>query len=252
MRQSRAVRDRVQSFASARFTAGQYYDADMARFVQQVAPVVLASRKQVASMTDAYLTSVLKSSGIKVPAHKPVDTSALRGVDVADVYARPFVTVRSGIFDVGMEAAVQAGAARLADLVSTDMQLSRTHAAQNIFSSAGSRVTGYARVPSGDNTCALCEVASTQVYHVEDLMPIHPGCGCSVEPITESNPWDQEAADQKLEDTHASVQDQLGMSDSGARAPDYRKVVVTNEHGEIGPVLGIRGQNFTGPDDLAA
>lgn len=32
---------------------------------------------------------------------------------------------------------------------------------------------------------------------------------------------------------------------------DYSDVLVVHEHGEIGPVLGFRGDHFTGPSDIA-
>jgi len=235
----------------------------MARFVQQVAPVVLAGRKQVASLTDAYLSGVLKAQGIKVPAHKPIVTADLRGVPVDEVYARPFVTVRSKIYTVGIDAAINAGAARLADLVATDMQMSKVATSQNVLSRTNG-VTGYMRVPSG-NGCMLCDIASTQVYHSSELMPIHPGCACETEPITEANPWDQAAADQRLEDTHQAVFDRFGVSDRGARdvglgkvdsngkpISDYTALIAVRDHGEIGPMLVRAGDHFTGPAGLAA
>ena len=240
--QAKAVRARVLAFTKARFAAGQYYGADEALFVSQVSSVVLAGRRQTAALTDSYLTQVLKSSGLKVPAHKPIDTDALRGVDVAEVYARPFVTVRSKIYDIGINAAIQAGTARLGDIVATDMQLAKTHTAQSIFSKTDG-VHGSMRVVSGGKTCALCYIAATQVYGNAELMPIHPGCGCDQVPITDDNPWDQDAMDKQLEDTHAAVFDRLGVSDAGGRAPDYRKITV-NQHSEIGPVLGVKGQHF--------
>lgn len=253
--QAKAIRARVEAFVQGRFAAGQYRDADLAQFVSQASSVVLAGRAQTAALTDAYLTQVLRSAGLTVPVHKAINTAALRGVDVAEVLARPYTTVwtKLGNGDT-FDAAVSAGVARLTDIVATDMQLAKTHTARNIFSRTGG-VHGFARVVSGGKTCALCYVASTQVYHKEDLMPIHPGCNCGVDPITDSNPWDQGSADQTLADTHAAVFDRLGVSDSGARdvglnkakAPDYTDIVITNNHGEIGPVLGIRGQHFDGP-----
>lgn len=243
--QAKAIRTRVEAFASARFAAGQYRDADMARFVSQVAPVVLAGRRQVSALTDSYLTQVLKSAGIKIPVGKPLDTDALRGVPVEEVLARPFVTVRSKIYDIGIDDAVKAGSARLTDIILTDMQMAKTYTAQNVFGRTDGFKT-FARVLSGGKNCGLCSVASTQEYHKEDLMPIHPGCDCGVEPITHDNPWNQEAADQRLTDTHAAVEERLGVSDSGAREPDYRKQLIVQEHGEIGPVLAVRGQHFSG------
>jgi hypothetical protein len=259
-RQAAAVRARVQSFASARFTAsGAYRDADLARFVNQVSPIVLAGRRQTAALTDAYLSQVMRSAGIKIPVHKPVDTAALRGVDVTDVYARPYQTVWTKLSDgLAFEDAVSAGASRLADLIGTDMQMARTYTSQNVLSR--SSASGYERVPSGMNTCALCEIASTQMYHIAELMPIHPGCACGVEPVTDSNPWDQGAADQRLEDTHAAVFDRLGVADSGGRdvglgkvdssgnsISDYTALVAVRDHGEIGPMLVRAGDHFTGP-----
>lgn len=261
--QAKAIRARVERFTAARFAAGEYRDADLTRFVSQVSSVVLAGRQQTAALTDSYLTQVLKSSGVKVPAHKPVDTVALRGVAVAEVYARPYVTVRTKLSEgMAFDSAVRAGESRLTDLVATDMQLAKTYTAQNVFSRTGG-VRGYARVVSGGKTCALCYIASTQKYHKEDLMPIHPGCSCGVEPITADNPWDQGTADKTLEDTHAAVFDRLGTADPGARdaglgkttssgksVSDYTDIVITRNHGEIGPVLGIRGQHFTSESGL--
>ena len=258
-RQAAAVRSRVQAFASARFAAGQYRDADLARFVSQVSPIVLAGRKQTAALTDAYLSQVMRSAGITIPVHKPVDTAALRGVDVTDVYARPYQTVWTKLSDgLTFDAAVNAGASRLIDLVATDMQMARTYTSQNVLSR--SSVTGYMRVPSGNNPCALCEIASTQVYHSSELMPIHPGCACTEEPVTEDNPWDQASADQRLQDTHAAVFDRLGVADSGGRdvglgkvdssgksISDYTALVAVRDHGEIGPMLVRAGDHFTGP-----
>jgi hypothetical protein len=56
--------------------------------------------------------------------------------------------------------------------------------------------------------------------------------------------------EEKLERIHDLVEEALGKSDRGGRAVDYRKIIVANDHGEIGPVLGYRGQRFTGPDDI--
>lgn len=284
--QAKAIRARVQAFTKARFgsvagsghVAGQYRDADLARFVSQASSVVLAGRAQTAALTDAYLTQVLRSAGLTVPAHKAVDTAALRGVDVADVLARPYATVWTGLGNGDTFGdAVSAGEARLGSIVATDMQMAKVATAQNVLSAVqnvlsnatrststtGSRVSGYARVPSGDNTCALCEIASTQRYHVEDLLPIHPGCGCNVDVLTDNNPWDQAAADKRLEDTHAAVFDRLGVSDSGGRdvglgkvdsngkpISDYTALVAVRDHGEIGPVLVRAGDHFTGPNGL--
>lgn len=236
-RQKLAVRDRVQAFASRVFAAGQYRDADVARFVSRVVPVVLAGRRQVSSMTDAYLTQQLKAAGIKAPMRGPINTAALRGVSVDEVYARPYQSVWTSLSNnAPYPDAVAAGHSRLMDLISTDMQLAMTHTSQDVLTHTRG-VSEYVRSPSGPNPCALCEIASTQVYHRADLMPIHANCMCGVDVVSESSPWNQAVADQRLSDAYAR-QDQ----------PE----IAVREHGEIGPVLTRADQHFTGPGDLAA
>lgn len=53
-----------------------------------------------------------------------------------------------------------------------------------------------------------------------------------------------------LELIHNEVERVTGSVDRSGRAPDYRDLVVTNLHGELGPTLGWRGETFTGPADL--
>lgn len=245
--QVKATRARVTAFAVARFSAGQYRDADLQRFVAEVVPVILAGRKQVSQLTDAWLAQRLTSSlGRRVKPLGAIDTNALRGVDPAEVYARPYVTVRTELSnDKALDAAVRMGASRLSDLVATDMQLAKTHTTRNVFSNTEG-VRGYIRTLSGPENCAMCFVASTQRYHTEDLMPIHPGCDCGVEEIVDTG--EQVIAPERLRAAHEAVEDRFNVSDSAARNPDYRKLILVQEHGELGPVLTVRGHHFTGPE----
>lgn len=241
--QVKAVRERVDSFTQARFAAGQHRDADLERFVSQVVPVVLAARRQVSALTDAYLAQVLSDAlGQRVRPRGPIDTDLLRGVAASDVYARPFVEVRTKLSEgLTYDAAVSAGSARLRDIALADMQLAKTHTAQARVDVDG--VRGYKRTLTGNKNCALCYLASTQFYHKEDLLPIHPGCDCGVQPIATG---DRANMDADITATHEAVEDRLGASDSGGRAPDYRKQLIVREHGELGPVLAVRGQHFAG------
>jgi len=243
--QVKQVKARVNSFALARFGAGEFRDADLARFVGVVVPVVLAGRRQVSALTDAYLSRVLG-----VPATGPIDTDLLRGVDASEVYARPFVTVRTKLSEgLSFDDSVKAGAARLTDIALADLQLAKTHTSQAVYQSAG--VTRYVRTLSGPVNCALCYVASTQTYSTADLLPIHPGCDCGTAPVAVG---DRAVMDANLSATHEAVQDRLGVSDAAARDvglgdphKDYSKLLIVKEHGELGPVLTVKGQRFTGP-----
>lgn len=243
--QVKAIRARVEGFTKARFLAGQYRDADLERFVKQTVPVVLASRRQVSALTDSYLSQRLSAAlGRKVPPRGPIDTALLRGVAATTVYARPFVTVRTKLSKgMPLDAAVSAGVARLSDIVLADMQMAKRNTAQNVFSQTDG-VIGYERTLSGSVNCALCYTASTQRYHQEDLLPIHPGCDCGVEEIVDTG--EQVIHPERLSATHEAVANRLGVSDSGARNPDYRKLLIVREHGELGPVLAVRGQHFSG------
>jgi hypothetical protein len=219
-------------------------DAAMDAVVSRMVPAVQASQLKVANLVSA---SVARDFGIPpLPPDHEIVTSG-RGVDPEDVYQRPIVVVRSAIADdKSYEQARSQGLQRLESLATTDLQMAKVRQFDASLGAAGK--TYYRRVPQGTHTCALCLIASTQVYTVGKLLPIHPGCDCSVEAIPAGMDLDDVLnTKQLLESTHAKVKEFTGIEDRGGRAVDYRKLLITHEHGEIGPVLGWHGQKFTGP-----
>ena len=50
-----------------------------------------------------------------------------------------------------------------------------------------------------------------------------------------------------LAGARAAIEERFGPDDGTA---DPRTVMVVHEHGELGPVLTVRGHGFTGPADL--
>jgi hypothetical protein len=225
----------------------------MAAWAAEVIPVMEGAQVQAGAITDAYLaeleaTQLTNSTtplGVDVSV---VSTEALRGVPATEVWHRPAVTVWSALKDgADLPTAAERGLNRARSIAETDLQLAHTHAAQNVLSRK-KHVAGYRRVPAGGRSCALCLLAATQRYRGRQLLPIHPGCHCTVAPIYgEHDPGHIIAPDQ-LEAVHRALEDATGTRDlSGA---GYRDYVVEHEHGEIGPVLAIRGQSFTGPGDL--
>lgn len=247
--QTKGMRAHVEGFVRSRLEAGEFREADLVRFLNEVLPVIRGARLQMSALTDAYLARVLSEHmGTLVPALGPIDTDALRGVALDEVYTRPFVSARMAIGDgKTMAEAMQAATARATDLVATDMQLAKTHTARATMQ-AHDFVRGFERRLRGSHSCALCYVASTQRYHRGDLLPIHPGCDCDVAPIVDTG--QQVIYPERLQAAHDEVGSRLGKTDPGARAPDYRKQLIVHEHGEIGPVLAVRGQSFTGPSDI--
>ncbi|MFQ6851265.1 hypothetical protein AAIB46_10250 [Streptomyces sp. 35M1] len=248
---SASLRDRLIGFVLDAFDSlGSYRDADAALFIERVLPVVLGVQQQLGQITDAYLSAVIADmmGGAAAPAGVAV-AEELRGVPPEDVYRRPFVQVWTAL-SRGHDVvdAIGQGRTRLLSITETDLQLARTHAARDSMERGGARYFRR-RLSSGKN-CALCTIASTQRYRVENLMPIHPGCHCKPEPLPGNRDPGHVIDEQLLKDAHAAIARDLGESDAGGRAPDYREVIITREHGEYGPLLAVRRQNFTGPDDL--
>lgn len=255
-RQSQALRAAtLTALANLWLRLGSWRDTDIERFLRLALPLVRGAQTRMSALTAAYLArQVAALAGhpvLPVPAPR---VGEVRGVPLTEEYARPFHDVWRALGDGRpLPEAVKAGQDRLASLASTDLQLTKTHASRAILT-ADKRVTGYRRVLEGAYSCGLCIVASTQRYHVADLMPIHPACDCSVAPIVGESDPGHVIDEQRLADAHAAIADRFGRKTADARGgrgiPNYHDVLVTHDHGELGPVLGVRGQDFTGPSDL--
>ncbi|MGV9364517.1 hypothetical protein [Amycolatopsis sp. NPDC003731] len=176
-----------------------------------------------------------------------VTGTALRGVDPREVYRRPGVQVWTSLSEGRtFDEAVKDGLRRAVSVAMTDLQLAKTHTARKVFEN-DDRVVGHRRTLTGSEDCAICRVAATQRYHREDLQPIHPGCDCGVAPIYGDSDPGQVIDRKGLEDVHDAVAERFGESAADARAIDYRKLILVENHGEIGPVLTVKGQHFDGP-----
>lgn len=262
--QTLALRTRLLRFVELSWLGlNDYRTPDIEQFTADVIPVVSGAQRQMASMTDAYLAALatLETGERVLPVGLDVDelsTTAIRGVDVAEVYMRPGVSVWTALSEGStLPAAVAKGLQRALDLAGTDIQLTKTHASRKVMEAQG--VGGYRRVLEGSKSCGLCIVASTQRYHVGDLMPIHGGCDCGVLPIYGDDPGRVIDFD-TLDGVHDAIAERFGGWDASARGgilrdgrriPNYREVIVERRHGELGPVLTVRGQSFTGPSDLS-
>lgn len=240
----------IRSFADA----GSWRDADAARFQRQALPIILAGERQVATLTASYLEQLYRDQDDEV--HRvavdldAVTGTALRGVDPREVYERPYTQIYTALSKGdSLDEAVRQGTHRLETLVKTDLQLARTHTVREVAADMP-RVTYTVRELQGEYDCALCMIASTQRYHKRDLAPIHPGCDCLVKVVTADYDPGQVIDEDLLNAIHDAVEEATGTSDRGGRAVDYRKILLTREHGEIGPVLTFRDQHFTGPDDV--
>lgn len=259
---STALRERLLAFVTQAFHArGDYRDVDVAAFLEQVLPTVLGAQAQMGALTDAYLAQTL--AGMLGGAAAPVGVTVpeqLRGVPPEEVYARPYRTVWTALGDgKPLTQAVAEGTARLTSITSTDLQLARTTAAQQV-GQATPGFSYYRRVLRGSYDCALCTIASTQRYSKAKLMPIHPGCDCGIRPIPPGQAGEQVIDPQLLEAAHDAIGaagetvdragNVLGRRANGSLIRDYQDLIITHEHGEIGPLLAVRRQAFTGPGSI--
>jgi hypothetical protein len=238
--------------ALARMWAGltSWRDADAQAFAAQAVPLVAGAQNSTATLTAAYLARMVATmSGAPPPPPRvnpaTVTGHAVRAANPAEVYRRPFVQVWTDLSKgADLNQAVQAGGRRLQNIAATDLQLAKTNAAQQVLS-IEHRVVGYRRVLTGNQSCGLCIVASTQRYRKSELLPIHPGCDCSVSPVLAGQDPGRVLDEGALSAAHDAIRQRFGRAVAGARGPvDYRKALITHDHGEIGPVLAVRGQHF--------
>ncbi|MDT0302909.1 VG15 protein [Streptomonospora wellingtoniae] len=239
---------------------GAWREPDMEAFRAQAVPAVQAGQRELGALAAAFMADqATQALGYGV-APPPIPDAALvglrRGATPEEVYRRPFATIYAHL--AGGEAlteAVERGQTRLEEVVEADLQQTYAHAVQAAMEALevaeDDQPQFWRRVLMGEESCALCVIASTQRYRVEDLNPVHPGCDCEVRPLFGGDPG-QVIDPDLLDRVHASVEELTGESDRGGRATDYRQLMVrmTREHGELGPMLVRPRDNFTSADDL--
>lgn len=252
---SRLVNGAGSRLSTVFSSLGSWREDDYRRFTDYASKTMGGAKVQAARLQTAYYSEMAKTIGERF---KPVPSSLLdvstevlrNGVTASEVYRRPFVEVYTALSKgEQMTDAIAAGARRVQSIASTDVQLARREAGrQNRMSNEG--IVGYRRVLTGSENCALCYVASTQRYRKSDLLPIHPGCDCGEMPIFGNQDPGQVLDQYNLDRAHELVQQRFGVSDRAARAPiDYRDIKI-QEHGELGPLLTVRGQRFTSQGEL--
>lgn len=240
------VRTRLTDYAVSLWgSLGSWRDADIDRFVDTIVPKVLAGQRTIANLTDNYLAQVTdtKTAGA-------INVENIRGVPDQKVYRRPAVTLyRELSKGKKLDDAQKSATSRLGSLVATGLQMAHVRQAQYSLQGNGG-VEAFRRVLQGPGDCALCILASTQRYWKGDLLPIHPGCNCTVDSLGVGDHFDQVLDQDQLARVHSQVEGFAGSSDTGGRTPDYRKMIVVRDHGEIGPLLTWKHQQFTVPTDI--
>lgn len=236
------IRQDLTAFASQMWASmPDYRDEAVETMARALAPRVLAGQLQTAELTRAYLIGCASELGLTVTA-PAIDREAvigMRGVDPLKVYQRPGMTTWTALSrGKTLEQAVSAGGLRLTQLIGGDLQNAKRVQSRDTMRATGGRY--YRRILTGRENCALCVIASTQRYHVENLLPIHPGCDCNVGPLPAGMAVDQVIDAETLEAAHKAVEARTGASDRGGRLPEYKDIILTTEHGEYGPVISFK------------
>lgn len=239
--QVHAIRQQITAFGQAYWDSLPHYRASAVEdMIQAITPRVTAGQLRIADLTRAYLAQCARELGWKVVL-PPIDQDEIRGargVDPRVVYRRPAVDVYTALAaGKPLPQAAAEGRLRLTQLIGGDMQLAKVHASRQSMRGYPAEGQFYRRVLTGRENCALCVVASTQRYYRGDLLPIHPGCDCDVQPLPPGLAVNQVIDEDLLEQVHQITADRLGVSDRGGRTPDYRKLLTVSEHGEYGPTL---------------
>ena len=239
--QVHAIRQQITAFGQAYWDSLPHYRTSAVEdMIQAITPRVTAGQLRIADLTRAYLAQCARELGWKVVL-PPIDQDEIRGargVDQRIVYRRPAVDVYTALAaGKPLPQAAAEGRLRLTQLIGGDMQLAKVHASRQSMRGYPEEGQFYRRVLTGRENCALCVVASTQRYYRGDLLPIHPGCDCDVQPLPPGLAVNQVIDEDLLEQVHQITADRLGVSDRGGRTPDYRKLLTVSEHGEYGPTL---------------
>lgn len=239
--QVHAIRQQITAFGQAYWDSLPHYRASAVEdMIQAITPRVTAGQLRIADLTRAYLAQCARELGWKVvlPSIDQDEIRGARGVDPRVVYRRPAVDVYTALAaGKPLPQAAAEGRLRLTQLIGGDMQLAKVHASRQSMRGYPEEGQFYRRVLTGRENCALCVVASTQRYYRGDLLPIHPGCDCDVQPLPPGLAVNQVIDEGLLEQVHQITADRLGVSDRGGRTPDYRKLLTVSEHGEYGPTL---------------
>ena len=257
-----------------------YNDDQVQRFAQQAAKIMGAAQTAAGRIAAAGQSQQLASMGIKVSAvpSNPLNVRGQATIRRGKITVRQKTSTIDYISgnnakvsnaDMTTEAAFQRPAKayryaqsqgrdgnthaldRIDSLVDSNLMLSQRLAQQEVLAKAvdldkpGPKITGYRRVihpeMSKGGTCGMCIAASTRIYRVSELLPIHDHCACTVAAVTE----DHDPADEM---NARDLADLYGKAGGNTVAHLKRTRYQVDEHGELGPVLvpkkAYRGKGY--------
>ena len=210
----------------------EYRDETLPAWLNAAVPVVQAAQRAEITVTQAYLSRALGRT-VRAVSAEEIMAMYRNGTPPADVYSRPFGEVWSALAGgATFDQAQERGLFRATQTAATDIQATMRDTL-NVVGEAEPDLWGYQRVTDGA-ACSFCLLLNGAQLRTEDPMPIHPNCGCGVEPVVYTRGFDN--------------RNNLATFNASPTPPP--KGVAVRDHGELGPVLGDPSQNFTTAADI--
>jgi hypothetical protein len=235
----------ASAVAEVRAFSGWYSRVEITALASRLAKLTRAAQKQTATSTDAYAVRILRLLAGKASPVGPVKGD-LRGVPLESVYGRladqyRWLTAQPGATEARvLDRVLERAAVQVEDNLT--LAFTRQWAADL---AQAPRVTGYRRVihpelANSKASCGLCVVAADRVYKVDELLPVHARCNCSVSPVVgEPGGGGDPGRALNATDLKALYQRAGGTGAAKLKATRYQVV----DHGELGPRLTYAGQH---------
>lgn len=210
---------------------GSYNEADVPRFVEGVSPIIQAGQSRALALTSAYVARKTGSpiAGLSLSSLPPIRN----GVPPDVVYRRPFVGVWSALGDEDYDGDYE-------EATNIGMEMAKSSSLMDVALTVMAAYVGVAALSTGivawrrvadPGCCAYCQNIDGTYTGPNEPQPLHNRCGCTADPVTKES---------KSEDPVF-----LAPGDS-------HEDVTIQEHGELGPVITRKGDNFAGPEDIPA
>lgn len=247
---SLSLTGRMVSFIRRLFAAmtadGWYSESDVGDLAARLASASRTAQSAQGNATARYLDMVAREFDVPATGRVTLPENLREGVTPQEVWQRPAVQYRYAVSQGASEAeALKVATRRAVNLADDDQQLADRWTAREKLLGMPS-VIGWRRIIrpelSRSGVCGLCVVAADRKYYVEELRAIHENCKCVTMPIfAESDPG------QTLNGADLAA---IYKAAGSTGAADLKRVrFKVQDHGELGPVLRLQGQNFRDSDD---
>jgi hypothetical protein len=226
--------------------AGRAWDSlatveDAGPLVNTLVPLMTSARRAAIVASVGYMRTYSQAEqGKALTRLNNIDVDEVlgkirNGADMDDVYQRGVITARRMLGEGAQwSAAMAAGRARTIQAARADIALANRTALTAVNESVGSAVTRWVRVPDGES-CGFCAEAAGWTYSDPEQSPLHPGCGCTLEPVLEGESSQLSVPRTSVDEDNAS---------EAAAVEDGEADYTIHDHGELGAVAYPAGQSF--------